>query len=297
MTTYLETFRAEAETKIGPLANRVAELTKHLDGIRRRAAAESENAGRIAADVADLKRLAGESLTGDTNAYERFKTSLKKLTAKLETSQEIGATFTREIIPTKEREIAAARLKLAEALAALYAEKKPACEAEMTRLLDAVVAERDAFLTAFGQLFSDFGVGFTGGARGIPPRAAHGRISSIERRMTGGAKLVFTDRPAPTPQAPGPVVATVPQAQKPRSPAAPSQDTPLDEIVDSTGQEPLPNDVADPNGNRYPAGPDAAQVNSPEGQERLNGGRVLLTGETTPAETESEKESSPAAAP
>jgi len=158
---YLETFRAEAEKKVRPLADTVAKLTRQLESIRKRADDEKRRAIQTEADIADLKNRAGEALTDrGVNAFDRYKTSLKKLTALLATSREIIETFDREILPAKERELVEAKAALQAALVALVTASVPVCEVRMGELVGVVLRERDEFMSAADSLFGDYAADF-----------------------------------------------------------------------------------------------------------------------------------------
>jgi len=170
---YEEIFRPEAERTVKPLADEVATLSRQLATLRRRCLDEQESVRRAEEDIAALKQIAAARLEGDTGGYDRFKTSLKKLQAKLDTAQEIVRTF-EELIPAKERDLASAKNKLQSTFLALAAAARPACEARMAELIGTVLAERDAFVATFERLALDYGADFTG-ANKLYPDGLHYR--------------------------------------------------------------------------------------------------------------------------
>ncbi|MCX5653381.1 MAG: hypothetical protein NTY65_01850 [Planctomycetota bacterium] len=220
--------RTEAETKLRPLAAKVAELSRHLAELQKRAAGEVANLGTAEETLAQLKSAAGAYLTDSPGAFDRFKTNLKRTTARVETLRESIGIFTTELVPGKERELEAARATLERAYRAFYKSQLPACESRMADLLAQVVVEHDAFLSAFAELREDFR---TISIDGEPPRACHGRLSGIDRYGLGGLPWV-TFTPPPPATMPAAVVCDMPKA---------AESTRTGEVGESaTGDAPCP---------------------------------------------------------
>jgi hypothetical protein len=166
---YLDTLKTEAAKTVKPLADQVTTLTRQLASIRKRADDEKGSAAQTEANIANLKALAGEALTGKgVGAFDRYKTSLKKLTARLATSREIIETFNREILPAKECEIATAKAVLQEGLIALVMTHLPEAEKEMAALIGVVLRERDQFMASADAVFLEYGGDFANSRRVYP---------------------------------------------------------------------------------------------------------------------------------
>lgn len=221
MTTTLNNSDVDA---IRPLADTVRKLVAELTRLQKRAGDEGETVTRLERDLARLEETAGERLTDDRDSFERYKVAHRRLTAALATSREIVETFNRKIIPTKRAEVDAARAKSENAMLALYSKGKADCEASMTVLLDAVVAEHDSFLDAIDQLGREFDVSLDYHTSRMPtPRAPHPRLASVEVFINKAPQLVFSARPAQN-ATQGPAVA--PGATITAEPGKDSQDAP-----------------------------------------------------------------------
>jgi chromosome segregation ATPase len=191
---YTSLIQPDVDKTIRLLADHVATLSKQLAGLQPRLQTEQGNVTALEGRLERLKASAGKKLTADQNAYEQYRRDLKKLTADLATSTEMVRAFSVELVPGKTTELAAARLKLRQALGALVESSKPSCEATMAKLLDAVAQERDAFMDAFAKVYREYGVAFDGGAKGIPPVAPSPRLAEVKRYHHGRA-LAFSDPP------------------------------------------------------------------------------------------------------
>jgi len=267
MSDYYTIFKREAETAIKPLAEVIRALMKQLAELRQRLIDEQENLAQHEREADKLKSLAGASLGGDINSFERFKTSLRKKTGLIATSREVVDTLGREVLPNVERELAEARCKRQAALLDFLVGCRPACESRMAELIGTVLAERDDFMAAFSSIFADFGGDFTGNNR-VYPDGKHYRPSparpdfliqttldesTIDRRSLLSLAELMAERPAPPPEAPvpqksaeAPIEAPTPGAPQgqgvPKNEATahvessidqkPAQDTTLTEIVD-----------------------------------------------------------------
>jgi molybdopterin converting factor small subunit len=155
---YYETFKPEADKKISALAETVKTLSAQLPKIRKRLADEQDNAKSLNSRIEKLKQLSAESLTGDQNDYEKFKVSLKKLTADLESSKETCRLLADEVLPKKTNELNTATTNLKIALNAFLLKSRSIADKKINELLIACVNERQDFLDAFKKIFSDYGL-------------------------------------------------------------------------------------------------------------------------------------------
>jgi len=160
MIDYYTLFKPESKKQIGTLAKRVAELKRQIPKVQKRLSDEQNQGQRIERDIQILKGCAGEKLTEDRNAFDKFKNSLKKLTVQLETSQEVVSTLSKDIIPQLQRDLQTAATNLRIQLAAFVVESRPVADKRINELLIACIEQRQSFLDAFTKIYADCGVVF-----------------------------------------------------------------------------------------------------------------------------------------
>ena len=248
--SYLETIRAEADARLKKLADAVAKLARELDRLKRQAATERENVTKFEENLANFKGLAGERVTLGQNEFAKFKVQLRRDAATLDAAREAVTLLDVELIPGKSRELTDARYKLEHEFAALYEAAKPTCEAAMVRLLDVVIGEHDAFVSAFADLRKIYGVPC---GNLTPPRASSRRFASLDSFGLSGRPLALRFKPAPPITPPpqptpplGPVAKTPPEStptvavgqsateEAPRAPKAPpAAIAPVEEALDA----------------------------------------------------------------
>jgi len=223
----------EAEAKLRPLADLVTKLTKQLAHLRHRLETERGNAEKRATDLESLKAASASYLT--QNDFGKFRTRLKRITEDLAAARESVALFETDLLPRTERGLQAAREKLAQTFAGTVAAAKSDCEARMTDLLSAVVAEHDAFLDAI----SDLGKTYNTVYQGKGPVGYSSRLGDVKHTMSGRWWLTLLRPPAPAAAA-----ATMP-AVPANAAATLAESPPMAEVEESaTGDGPLPPDNA-----------------------------------------------------
>ncbi|HLB73120.1 MAG TPA: hypothetical protein VJJ98_03795 [Sedimentisphaerales bacterium] len=174
---YYNELKPQAEQTAKVFAQQFAETQKQIQQIKKRLVDEQDSAERVQTQIDKLKELSGASLIEGQNSYEKFKTSLRTRNTERDTAFEIIQTLRDEILPQKQEVLENEQRKLERALTDFCESKRPVCEQKMTELLDQVVAEKDAFLLAVEQLFSDYGLLFKPGkSANIIPRPVHPRI-------------------------------------------------------------------------------------------------------------------------
>ena len=202
---YLATMKVEAESKALPaLAETVRKLERQRAAVEDRIKNERENLARTEEHIASFKGQAAEKLARGTSAYREFQGRLRRLKLEAETAKEALALLDAETRPAVEKELWETREKLLQALTALCLAVRPAAEARMAALVDAVVAENDRFLAACANLHLDHGCVFVPPSFDPGPTATHPRLARCEKRtLTASAKsLSFVPPPAtPAPQA------------------------------------------------------------------------------------------------
>lgn len=158
--SYYETLKPETEKVVGNLSASVKNLAEQVRRITKRLADEKSNSDGIKERIRQLKSLAGESLTGDQNTYEKFRTSLKKLSAELETSDSMIRSLSEEILPGKQRELNTALSDLTNTLTAYLLRTRPLADARINELLRECIGIRQDFLDSFTKIFADCGLVF-----------------------------------------------------------------------------------------------------------------------------------------
>jgi hypothetical protein len=183
MNTYLETLTPAAETAIWPLERKATALAKQLAAIQHRAAAEQESIIEAEARLEELKADAGQRLSESAQSYGRFKSELRVLTARLETSRETVRMFSAELIPAKTRELDEARRAVEDGLITFVAANLVDCERRMGELLGAVLEERDAFMAATDAIATRFMGCVLAGSRRAYPEPMHLRPDVYRKAM------------------------------------------------------------------------------------------------------------------
>jgi len=202
--TYLEKLKTEAESKALPaLAEKMRKLEKQRAAVEDRIKNERENLARTEEHIASFKGQAAEKLARGTSVYAEFLGRLRRLKLEAETAKEALALLDAETRPAVEKELWETREKLLQALTALCLAVRPAAEARMAELLDAVVAEHDAFLDGCARLHQDNGLAFVPPSFDPGPTATHPRLARCEKRtLTAPMKsLSFVPVPQAAPQA------------------------------------------------------------------------------------------------
>jgi hypothetical protein len=158
--SYYETLKPETEKVVGKLFASVKTLAEQVRRITKRLADEKNNSVRLAERIKELKSLAGESLSGDQNTYEKYRTNLKKLSVDLEMSDSMIKSLSEEILPGKKRELNTARTNLTNTLTAYLLKSRPIADAQINKLLRECICIRQDFLDSFTKIFADCGLVF-----------------------------------------------------------------------------------------------------------------------------------------
>ena len=301
--TYLEKLKTEAEAKAIPaLAGKVRQLAKEVASIEDRIRYERDDVQRREENLATFRDEAAAKLATSTSRYIEWQNRFRRLTVDLAAARDGLALLETVIAPKTKLALQEARGKLAQLLAAACLSARPSCEARMAELLDAVVAEHDAFLAACASLHLDHGCVFVPPSFDPGPTATHPRLARCEKRtLTASAKsLSFVPAPAtPAPQA-APVDVPDRQAAPESTPtpapdagaalkedaaAAPGVETSAQDasgrtISDGADTQTAPEGVCEKKGSK-PTGNKASPVEEPAPQEVApENGTTLRTGAT-----------------
>ena len=159
-TDYYSQFKDGATDRTKALIRQRDELTKTIKQARKNLGNEQESAQKLKDRIAKLKSLSSVSLTDDDLSFQKFKTSLKKLTVELEASEDICRTLEIEVIPQKQSELKTIETNVKNILRAYVLECKPVADKRIQALLDEAMIEREQFLSAFRKIYTDCGETF-----------------------------------------------------------------------------------------------------------------------------------------
>jgi hypothetical protein len=226
-----------------------------MAGVEKSLAVEGERLEQAVRDLASLKDRAGEQLTGGQGDFDKFRNSLRKLSANVETGRAMIASL-EPLFGEARKKLGAARERLHLDLVQLCQAAQVAVEKDMAEAFSEVVKIHDSFLAARTGLFASYRMQYP---LSIGPRLRHGRMHGL-----GGAppRLTLTaPPPAPAPAAeptPPDAQATGFPAVEPAQEARSSWNSPVGhpqaEIVASLGAgrcllatalDPVPADVGE----------------------------------------------------
>ena len=157
---YFEMFSIEARERTKILIAQRNTFTKTIDIASKNLAKEKENGFSLVERIDKLKELSTTSLTDDDLSFAKFKTSLKKLNADLETSDEVCRALTNDIIPQKKKELSAISSTLKRVLQSYFIECKPINDENVRILIDKADQEQQDYYEAFEQIFKTAGLTF-----------------------------------------------------------------------------------------------------------------------------------------
>lgn len=125
--------------------------------------------------------MADESLVNSKNSFEKYKTSLKNLAAKIASSTEAAMTLQKRIIPQLEADVAQAKQQLFTALKVIVMGSKPEVENRMIELYAEVVSLQDEFVFAWDRIFNDLGgLQFVINSHSVLLIPKHDRIKNLQ---------------------------------------------------------------------------------------------------------------------
>jgi chaperonin cofactor prefoldin len=154
--SYYETLKPGPDTDIGKLSASAKNLSEQIPRIKKRLADEQNNSERLKTRIQELESRAGEVLTDDKNAYEKYRTSLKKLNSELETSTSMIQSLS-ETLSSKQRELREGREKLKYTLNAYLLKNRPTADERINGLLKECIYVRQDFIDSFKKIYADCG--------------------------------------------------------------------------------------------------------------------------------------------
>lgn len=191
---YYTKCQAQASKTLKPLLVRMKTAEKQVAVVQDRVAGAKEEIARKTNALTTHRAAAGDRLIASSSAFSEWQGRLRRLQREHDTAQEALDLLERDLGPAASRGLAAAWKEVADALDALRIGAKAPCEARMDDLLAAVIAERDGYLSAWSQVYREFGVQFNR-KKGGDPVATSTRLNDVTHFSGGKVFLTFTDKP------------------------------------------------------------------------------------------------------
>jgi len=160
MTDYYTKFQPKAESRCKELYKIFSDLKAQLPKVRKRLEDEKQNRDNLQNRLAKLKEISVESLAGDASSYEKYKVSMRKLQNELQIIEEIIENVTNKILPSAESRLRDAETNLKIILNQMVILCRKDADAEINQLLRDCITEYESFLSAFEQIFQDYGQSF-----------------------------------------------------------------------------------------------------------------------------------------
>ena len=132
---YYEKFHDEAIVLTEGIVKERDELNRIIKFAKKNLIKEQQEVSKLKVRIAKLEELSSVSLTDDTNSFEKFKVSQKKLTTTLETAQTACKLLGDKIIPLKTTELQAVRAKLKGVLNAFYLQCEPVNKEQVRKVI------------------------------------------------------------------------------------------------------------------------------------------------------------------
>lgn len=156
--SYYDILKPELDELIKNLKTAFESQNSQREKILKRLKNETYNRKNLEEQIQRLKDLSGESLSGETGSYEKFKTSMKKLNEKLKVSSDMVETLESETVPNTERQIVEAKGKLERAVSDFLLSKKPDFEKRLAELFQALSDEQEDFFDSAKRLYNENGL-------------------------------------------------------------------------------------------------------------------------------------------
>jgi hypothetical protein len=176
---FYQVLKSEVEKSCSALAKDYSDAKRKLAKTRNRLLDEKALLVRLEEQKEKLTSLADDTLAGSDNDYAKFKVSLKKVSAEIESTGAGVETLESKIIPAQQRSVELARGKLNTALHDFCISHKGGCEAEMNGLFDGIVKLQDGFLDAFDRFYAGYGLQFVIHELGLIPKPTHERLDKL----------------------------------------------------------------------------------------------------------------------
>jgi len=242
---YYELFKGEVEKTCGERAAELRDLQRQVAGAAKRLTDERDAVRRLQDRIERLRQESGKSLTGNKNAYERYRSDLTKRSRDLDTSRSMVESL-EQLLKKKQVDVNEAESNLKIVLRNCVVEHRHAADTKIEELLRAALDERDAFLDGFRRIFADFGQSFVANTEELCPGVWAGdevenlrsRLAASEQRRACRKALEVSKSAQSVQDAPTEATETPQIVEAEQSPLEPAPDTP-DEQAEPVEPEPV----------------------------------------------------------
>jgi hypothetical protein len=159
--SFYEKFKPEVEKIVAALVESFSVCKSKLALTEKRLNDQTSLLDRLNRQKDTLTSLADESLADDinsVNSFDKFKTSLRKVNADIESTSEAVEAVEGKIIPVQRRALEEAQQKLETALEGFCQQQKNDCETSMNALLSQIIELQDDFYDFHSLIFTDYGL-------------------------------------------------------------------------------------------------------------------------------------------
>jgi len=177
---FYDELKPKSDDRVGKLSEAFKATKVRLEKTKKRLAEEVQLLGRLQTQREKLTNLSDDSLVDSGDSFDKFKVSLKKLSAQMETSNDAIQTLKNNVIPSLESEVRQSEQALKTGLNAMVKDSLGLAESEMSELAGQIVAVQDSFLNAFDRIFQENDLRFVINDRSLVPKTRHDRIKSLD---------------------------------------------------------------------------------------------------------------------
>lgn len=168
----------EAIAAIKVKADEYQKIKEQLRKIKHKYTGEKENLSRLKTRKVNLEAKSGECLTDDTNSYEKFRVSIKKLNIEIDTSEDMVMMFENNIIPDREKASRLACEAVKVATMSFITNNVSRCESRLSELVEPICQEKDAWMEFCTDLCKENGITLSVNQDGVIPTCKHERINN-----------------------------------------------------------------------------------------------------------------------
>lgn len=159
MSNYYEKFKPGPDTSIVKLSESVKSLAEQIPRITKRLVDERNNSERLKERIRALESRAGEVLIDDKNAYEKYRSSLRKLNFELETSESMINSLS-DSLSNKQVGLIGLKGDLKILLDAHLLRSRPVADERIKELLRECIFVRQDFIDSFKKVYAEYGIDF-----------------------------------------------------------------------------------------------------------------------------------------
>jgi len=170
---YLEKFQAEFEAATESYVADVSRLSRQREKSCKRLADERDKRARAEEQIERLNSTAGER-TVDRDAFEKFKSSSRRLRSEAQTSADAIEMLQGQVLPDIDRQLADAQRSLEKAASEFFRSMRDRFEQRLQELFNGLLGEADDYFGSCRQLAASAGVRYL-------PRSLAADIAKIDK--------------------------------------------------------------------------------------------------------------------